>query len=61
MFGLPEKYLSFVKHQKIAQNYNLEFAVYEGGQHIVARRKLKRNQKLNNFLFKSGSAGLKVK
>ena len=47
--SLKQTYELFQYHSKVAQERNLQLVAYEGGQHIVAKRKLKNNQRLNNF------------
>ena len=47
--SLKEQYESFVYHHQVAQEKGLRLVTYEGGQHIVGRRKVKNDQQLSNF------------
>ncbi len=47
--SLQEKYDLFVYHNQVAKEKNLELAVYEGGQHIVGRARVKNNKQLTSF------------
>ena len=47
--SLMENYKKFVDHAKIAKERNLQLVAYEGGQHIVGRKKAVNDEKLTNF------------
>ncbi|MEL7034519.1 MAG: cellulose-binding protein [Cyanobacteria bacterium J06592_8] len=47
--SLPEVKDMFEYHAQVAQEKGLQFMVYEGGQHIVGRKKVVNNERLTNF------------
>jgi hypothetical protein len=47
--SLKEKLDTLSYHHQVAKERGLQVVAYEGGQHIVGRKKVKDNQKLTNF------------
>lgn len=47
--SIKDIYNLFIYHNQVAQERGLQLVTYEGGQHIVGRKKVKNNKELTNF------------